>query len=59
MPDKRKKKGLSESTNYGRYMKLWIFKTTTTFAPKIMVDFDMRKDEDWQQFSAPVEKYGK
>ena len=55
---KKKKRGLSESTDYGKYMKPWRFKEIKTFVPEIMADLDRKDEDDWWQFSAQVEKYG-
>jgi len=56
--DKKKKRGLSKSTDYGKFMKLWMLKEIKTFVPETMVDIDRKEEDDWWQFSAQVEKYG-
>ena len=47
VPDKKKKRGLSESTDYGKYMKPWRFKEIKTFVPEIMANLDRKDEDDW------------
>ena len=55
--NKKRRKGISSRTDFGRFMKLWRFKQIRQYLPGMMEDEEKKESDPWWKFSSRVTKF--
>lgn len=51
---KRAKRGVSETNDFGEYMKLWRFEQIKTYIPEVMEDENLKGKDDWWRITSRI-----
>ena len=54
-----RRQGLSDSVDFGQYMKIWRFRQLQQLVPKLMEDSEVKDDDDWWRLRGGITRFNR